>query len=66
MKFKEIIKILKNDGWCFVRQVGSHKQFHHSIKKGTVTVAGKPNDEVHPKTLKSILNQAGMKNEKGK
>lgn len=55
MKFKEVIRIINNDGWYFVRQVGSHQQFHHKSKKGTVTVAGKPKDEVHPKTLKSIF-----------
>ncbi|MBK6773455.1 MAG: type II toxin-antitoxin system HicA family toxin [Ignavibacteria bacterium] len=54
MKFKEVIKIIKEDGWYFVRQIGSHQQYHHEIKKGTVTVAGKSNDDIHPKTLKSI------------
>ncbi len=52
MKFKEVIKIVKEDGWYFVRQIGSHQQYHHEIKKGTVTVAGKSNDDIHPKTLK--------------
>ncbi|MDZ4710793.1 MAG: type II toxin-antitoxin system HicA family toxin [bacterium] len=61
MKFKEVLKLIKKDGWYFVRQVGSHQQFHHITKKGTVTVAGKPNEEVHPKTLKSILSQAKIK-----
>jgi len=26
-----------------------------------VTVAGHPSDDIHPKTLKSILTQAGLK-----
>ena len=58
MKYKEIIRMIKLDGWYVVRQVGSHQQYHHSSKKGTVTIAGKANDEVHPKTLKSIFIQA--------
>jgi predicted RNA binding protein YcfA (HicA-like mRNA interferase family) len=58
MKFKEIIGMIKLDGWYLVRQVGSHQQYHHSSKKGTVTIAGNANDDVHPKTLKSILKQA--------
>ena len=58
MKFKDVLKMIKKDGWYFVRQVGSHQQYHHNRKKGTVTVAGKPNDDVHPKTLKRILSQA--------
>jgi len=62
MKFKEVIKLIRDDGWYFVRQTGSHKQFHHKQKTGTVTIAGKPNDDIHPKTLKSILLQAQIKN----
>lgn len=50
--------MIKLDGWYLVRQVGSHQQYHHPSKNGTVTIAGKANDEVHPKTLKSILIQA--------
>ena len=40
---------------------GSHRQFHHSAKPGTVTVAGKLSLEVPPGTLKNILKQAGLK-----
>ncbi|MGH9352155.1 MAG: type II toxin-antitoxin system HicA family toxin, partial [Terriglobia bacterium] len=40
---------------------GSHQQFKHAIKPGTVTVAGKPNLDVPPGTLNSILKQAGLK-----
>jgi predicted RNA binding protein YcfA (HicA-like mRNA interferase family) len=45
-----------------VRQRGSHRQFKHTTKNGTVTVAGKPGDELHPKTAASILKQAGLDN----
>ena len=40
---------------------GSHRQYHHASKPGTVTVAGKPSIEVPPGTLNSILKQAGLK-----
>ncbi|MEE4294458.1 MAG: type II toxin-antitoxin system HicA family toxin [Xanthomonadales bacterium] len=40
---------------------GSHRQFHHPEKPGTVTVAGKPGVEVPVGTLKSIWKQAGLK-----
>ena len=46
MKVKEIIKLIENDGWFLARIKGSHRQFKHNIKKGLVTVAGKPNDDV--------------------
>ncbi len=60
MKYKEILKLLEADGWYFVRQKGSHKHYHHSTKKGTVTVPGKPNDDIPKQTERSILKQAGM------
>jgi len=43
---------------------GSHRQFHHRTKKGTVTVAGKPGVDIPPGTLNSALKQAGLKKEK--
>lgn len=60
MKYKEVLKVIDKDGWILVNQVGSHKQFKHPTKKGRVTIAGKPNDDIPPKTLKSILTQAGL------
>ena len=62
MKAKEIIRMLRKDGWQEVRQVGSHKQFKHPTKKGTVTVAYHRSSEVIPiGTAKNILKQAGLK-----
>jgi predicted RNA binding protein YcfA (HicA-like mRNA interferase family) len=43
-----------------VRQKGSHRQYHHPTKPGTVTIAGKPSLDLDPKTEKSILRQAGL------
>ena len=60
MKVREIIKIIEADGWFLNRTRGDHRQFHHIIKRGTVTVAGKSSDDLHPKTQKSILKQAGL------
>ncbi|MBN2542955.1 type II toxin-antitoxin system HicA family toxin [bacterium] len=61
MKIREVIKILRKDGWFIVRTKGSHKQYKHPIKKGLVTIAGKTNDDLAPGTLNSILKQAGLK-----
>ncbi|MGL4513457.1 MAG: type II toxin-antitoxin system HicA family toxin [Lacipirellulaceae bacterium] len=52
---------MREDGWEQVRQRGSHRQFQHETKPGTVTLAGKPGDDLHPKTAASILRQAGLK-----
>jgi predicted RNA binding protein YcfA (HicA-like mRNA interferase family) len=60
MKVREVLRILKADGWQVVRQTGSHRQLQHSSKSGTVTVAGKPGDELHPKTLASVWRQAQL------
>ena len=61
MKVKELIDKLERDGWHQVRMRGSHRQFRHSTKSGTVTVAGKPSVDVPPGTLNSVLKQAGLK-----
>jgi predicted RNA binding protein YcfA (HicA-like mRNA interferase family) len=61
MQVKEIIKRLEADGWVQVRMKGSHRQFRHPSKPGTVTVAGKPSLDIPPGTLNSILKQAGLK-----
>jgi predicted RNA binding protein YcfA (HicA-like mRNA interferase family) len=61
MKVRSIIKLIEWDGWRQVRQIGSHRQFRHLSKPGKVTVAGHPNDDLHPKTRASIMEQAGLK-----
>jgi predicted RNA binding protein YcfA (HicA-like mRNA interferase family) len=60
MKVRDVLKLLMDDGWFLVATVGSHRQFKHPTKSGRVTVAGHRNDDVHPKTLKSMLTQAGI------
>jgi predicted RNA binding protein YcfA (HicA-like mRNA interferase family) len=61
MKVKEIIKLLEKDGWYQARMRGSHRQFNHPNKLGTVTVSGKLSVDIPPGTLNSILKQAGLK-----
>jgi len=64
VKVKELIALLVHDGWFEVRMKGSHRQFQHRTKRGTVTVAGKPSQasiDVPPGTLNSVLKQAGLK-----
>ena len=61
MKVREVIKMLEDDGWYQARMKGSHRQFKHASKNGSVTVAGKPNVEIPPGTLNNILKQAGLK-----
>ena len=60
MKVRDAIKMLEGDGWALVRQRGSHRQYHHPTKPGTVTIAGKPSLDLDPKTERSIRRQAGL------
>jgi predicted RNA binding protein YcfA (HicA-like mRNA interferase family) len=61
VKVRDVVKRLEQDGWRLVRTKGSHRQFHHSTKPGTVTVAGHPSLDIPPGTLNNILKQAGLK-----
>jgi predicted RNA binding protein YcfA (HicA-like mRNA interferase family)/predicted RNase H-like HicB family nuclease len=60
MKVRDAIKLVEQDGWVLVRQKGSHRQYHHPTKPGTVTIAGKPSLDLDPKTERSIQRQAGL------
>ena len=61
MKVRDLIKELERDGWYLARTKGSHRQFKHATKRGTVTVAGKPKVDIPVGTLNAILKQAGLK-----
>jgi predicted RNA binding protein YcfA (HicA-like mRNA interferase family) len=61
MKVREVLKLLKADGWYKVPAKGGHRQFKHPTKPGRVTVSGKMSEDVAPGTLNSIFKQAGLK-----
>jgi predicted RNA binding protein YcfA (HicA-like mRNA interferase family) len=48
MKVRDLIHRIEEDGWHLARMRGSHRQFKHAEKTGTVTIAGHPSEEVHP------------------
>lgn len=56
---REVMKLLKDDGWYEVNTEGSHHQFKHPIKKGKVTLKH-PCKDIPPKTLRSISIQSGI------
>ena len=58
MKVKDAIEKIEQDGWYLKRTKGSHRQFKHPNKSGTVTISGKLSKEVPTGTLKSIWKQA--------
>lgn len=61
MKVRDILRMLSEDGWYLAATRGSHRQYKNPLKPGRVTVPGKPNDDLAPGTLNSILKQAGLK-----
>ena len=60
----DAVKLIEADGWYLDRTRGSHRQYRHQSKRGTVTIAGKPSDTLHPKTFRSILRQAQLEDER--
>lgn len=60
-KVRQVIDLLKKDGWVLDRTKGDHRQFVHPTKHGTVTVKGQMSDELSQFLLNSIWKQAGWK-----
>ncbi|MGM1023396.1 MAG: type II toxin-antitoxin system HicA family toxin [Bacillota bacterium] len=56
---RELMKIIKADGWYYIRASGDHYQFKHPTKPGKVTIAH-PSKDLPKKTIESILKQAGL------
>lgn len=61
MKVRDVLRLLREDGWYLVRVRGSHRQFKHPTKPGRVTLAGHLNDDLSSGTLNSVFKQAGLK-----
>jgi predicted RNA binding protein YcfA (HicA-like mRNA interferase family) len=59
MNSKEVIRLLKEDGWVLKSQSGSHKQFVHPRKPGKVTVADHGKKEIPPGTFKEYTETGG-------
>jgi predicted RNA binding protein YcfA (HicA-like mRNA interferase family) len=57
---REVIQMLKADGWYEVAHEGSHMQFKHPAKSGKVTVPH-PRHDLKPGTLRSIERQSGVR-----
>jgi mRNA interferase HicA len=61
VKYNELFRLLKQDGWYIVRQKGSHVILQHSKKKGQLTVPFHGSKEVKKGLLNAILSQAEIK-----
>jgi len=61
LKNRDVVKLIERDKWKYDYSTGGHDHYIHPTKPGKVTISGHPSDEVHPKTLRSILKQAGLR-----
>ncbi|PSF30017.1 addiction module toxin, HicA family [Aphanothece hegewaldii CCALA 016] len=61
MKVKQILYLLKAEGWYVSRFRGSHRQLKNASIAGTVTVSGHLSRDIHPKILGRICQQANLK-----
>lgn len=59
MRFREVERIIKKDGWYLVDQTGSHKQYKHPFKPGRVTIPDHRGD-LEKGTVRKIFKQAGL------
>lgn len=57
---REVIKILKENGWYLARVDGDHYQFKHPTIRQLVTVQH-PVKDLDIKNIKSIERQSGLK-----
>ena len=60
IKVRDALRIVTADGWRLARTRGSHRQFRHPVKPGTVTIPGHPGSDLTPRDWASIRRQAGL------
>ena len=60
MDSREVLKLLKADGWVEVAQKGSHLQLMHPSKPGRVTLPH-PKRDLAIGTLASVERQSGLR-----
>ena len=64
MKYSELFKLLKQDGWVFVRQSGSHVIMSHLIKAQQLSVPNHGSKEIKKGLCIALLKQAEIKTNK--
>ncbi|CAN5764471.1 type II toxin-antitoxin system HicA family toxin [soil metagenome] len=60
MKYSEVLRILKKDGWFVVRQKGSHMIMRHPEKPQQLTVPNHGSKEIGPGLQMKIFKDAGI------
>ena len=61
VKYNELFRKLKKEGWYVKRQKGSHVIMLHREREGRLTIPYHAGKEVKKGLLRSILKQSGLK-----
>jgi len=61
VKYSQLVKILKKDGWYKISQTGSHIKMIHDVKKGVLIVPFHGGKEVGKGLENKILKLAGLR-----
>lgn len=61
MKVKEVIDLLEQNGWEYVRTRGDHRIYYKKGARRPIPIPGKLSDDLKYGTLGSILREAGLK-----
>jgi mRNA interferase HicA len=61
MKARELIKLIENAGWIFVRQDGSHKIFEKPGERRPLVVPDHGSKDLKKGLMFAILKQAGLR-----
>ena len=57
MKYRDIIRLIEQDGWYWKRTSGSHEIYKHPNKPGTVVVAYHGAKDIPEGTVKSRISR---------
>lgn len=61
MRYAELLRILKKDGWELHRNGANHDLYRHPTKAGQIPIPRHQSKEVKDGTLARILKDAGLK-----
>lgn len=57
---KRMCQILESRGWILIRITGSHHIYRHSTTRRRTNVPVHGNDDLKPRTQRSIMRDAGL------
>lgn len=60
-KVRDIVSLLEENGWQFVRMRGDHRIYYRKGARRPIVIPGNLNDDMKAGTLSSILREAGLK-----